>query len=897
MAVLGAAALLWSGVALTGTGAVAAARGAAIGDGLGEVSVSCASAGNCAAGGTYADVYGQSQGFVLSERHGVWGRAVEVPGLRALNRDGVAGVTSVSCASAGNCAAGGSYADRAGHAQGFVVSERNGVWGQAVEVPGLGVLNAGGNAFVGSVSCASAGNCAAGGTYAGSGGNEGFVVSERNGVWGQAVEVPGLDALGAGPDVGVSSLSCASAGNCAGGGFYETSMGIVHGFLVSQRGGVWGQAIQVPGLGLNARALSLVASVSCVSAGDCMAGGSNSRYSSWSQGFVVRERHGVWGRAIEVPGLRILNAGGDAGVASVSCASARECAAGGTYAPGAEGSQGFVVSERDGVWGRATEVPGLGALNAGGRGGVGTVSCASAGDCAAGGSYAPGAGSSQGFVVSERDGVWGQAIEVPGLGAVNAGWVDSVSCGSAGDCAASGISAGASGEGEPFVVSEHNGVWQRAIKAPGLRTYAGGLGVVTSLSCAPAGYCAAAGGEFLVSQRNGTWGQAIVVPGLIVAGAGRGAAVTAVSCTSAGNCGAGGSFSRPTSETGFVVSERNGVWGRAIEVPGLHTLNKTGVGAVSSVSCASAGNCAAGGFYRDASTRVQGFVVSERNGVWGRAIEVAGLGALNTYGDAGVRDVSCASAGDCAAGGTYNANSSQVQGFVVSERNGVWGRAIEVPGLAAMDGGRQSQVYSLSCGSAGYCATGGYYADRRGAEGFVASERNGVWGQAIEVPLATISSVSCVSASYCLAGGSRIRKPGGTDQGFVMSERKGVWGKPVDVPGLRVLDAGESARLNSLSCVSAGNCAAGGNYDDRSGHLQGFVASERNGTWHWAIEVPGLGTLNTGGNAQVYPVSCGSAGNCAAGGYYVAFSGSYHGFVDSEQNSVWRRAFVPVPAP
>src|SRR5258708_12280571 len=43
----------------------------------------------------------------------------------------------------------------------------------------------------------------------------------------------------------------------------------------------------------------------------------------------------------------------------------------------------------------------------------------------------------------------------------------------------------------------------------------------------------------------------------------------------------------------------------------------------------------------------------------------------------------------------------------------------------------------------------------------------------------------------------------------------------------------------------------------------------RAGTWRTAIEVPGSGALNKGGNAEVFSVSCASAGNCAAGGLYT----------------------------
>src|SRR5258706_509978 len=100
---------------------------------------------------------------------GSWGRAVTVPGLGVLSKGRNAGVSSVSCASQGYCAAAGFYRDGNGHQQGFVAIEQNGVWGRAVEVPGLGFLNKGGNARVSSGSCASPGNCAAGGDYNGGG--------------------------------------------------------------------------------------------------------------------------------------------------------------------------------------------------------------------------------------------------------------------------------------------------------------------------------------------------------------------------------------------------------------------------------------------------------------------------------------------------------------------------------------------------------------------------------------------------------------------------------------------------------------------------------------------------------------------------------------------------------
>ena len=206
---------------------------AALGRGNAEVySVSCGSAGNCAAGRDYA-VRGSRQGFVASQKNGRWGRAVGVPGLAALNKGGHAHVSSVSCGSAGSCAAGGDYQDRRGFSQGFVAAGRSGAWDKAIEVPGLGALNTDLNAFVSSVSCAPAGSCAAGGGYRDRRGFQGFVAVGRDGRWGKAIAVPGLAALNNG-DAAVLSVSCAPAGTCAAGGDYSDRSGNNQGFVVSQ---------------------------------------------------------------------------------------------------------------------------------------------------------------------------------------------------------------------------------------------------------------------------------------------------------------------------------------------------------------------------------------------------------------------------------------------------------------------------------------------------------------------------------------------------------------------------------------------------------------------------------------------------------------------------------------
>ncbi len=84
---------------------------------------------------------------------------------------------------------------------------------------------------------------------------------------------------------------------------------------------------------------------------------------------------------------------------------------------------------------------------------------------------------------------------------------------------------------------------------------------------------------------------------------------------------------------------------------------------------------------------------------------------------------------------------------------------------------------------------------------------------------------------------------------------------------------------------TAGNCAAGGFYWDGPDSEQAFVASEVNGTWHAAIEVPGTAALSQGGLATALSVSCAMAGNCAAAGYYMPCSRHVQAFVVNERPS------------
>ena len=429
-------------------------------------------------------------------------------------------------------------------------------------------------------------------------------------------------------------------------------------------GGTWGNAEEVPGAAqLNEDGFAMLNSVSCGLVGNCSAGGFYVDGSHNQQAFVVNETNGTWRTAKEVPGTGALNQGGLAQINSISCASAGNCSAAGQYVDGSGHGQAFVANETNGTWGTAEEVPGTAALNAGGSAQAESVSCASAGNCSAGGQYTDGSGKTQVFVVKETNGTWGVAKEVRGSGALNQGGLadlNSVSCGSAGDCSAGGAYEIASGA-------------QRA---------------------------------FLVSETNGTWGVAKRVPG--VTGS-QMLDIESVSCGSAGNCSAGGEYSDSSGVQAFVIDESHGTWGTAEPIPGFAALNQARQAELFSGAMSCAGSCTVGGFYGNSGT--QAFVANETHSTWGTAEEVPGTAALNSGGYASIYSISCASPGNCSAGGSYTDSFGHMQAFVVNETNGTWGGAIEVPGTVVLNQGGNASIGWISCASAGHCSAGGEYTD------------------------------------------------------------------------------------------------------------------------------------------------------------------------------------------
>jgi hypothetical protein len=421
--------------------------------------MSCSSPGNCVAIG-HRHAPNPKPAFIVTEKNWVWGTARAVPGLSALlaSKPGGAEFVGLSCLSAGNCDAAGNYSPKVFQNHPFVIAEKHGTWGKAHQVRGIGT-SVGTRTRIRALSCPSAGNCAAVGAMHG----KLFAVSERNGTWGKAEPVGGKPIRGVnGP--GFSQLTCPSAGNCLGVGSYSDRKGDYGPFVVAEKHGKWGKVRTFPRIiALRTFHFAGITSAWCKSAGNCTAVG----YYYWDNYadtiFSLSQKNGTWGP------IESLTGGGT--IDFFTCLSLGNCTAGGILFDGAVPEmfhQPYVVTEKNGTWGGAHGIPGVADLSANSSiAGLGGVACPSAGNCSAVGSYdtVDQGGGTKIFVSTETGGVWGTATELPGLAPLGAG---PLSCGAPGDCAMAGEYDIGSFVSKPFLATQRNGVWGEAEPVKGL---------------------------------------------------------------------------------------------------------------------------------------------------------------------------------------------------------------------------------------------------------------------------------------------------------------------------------------------------------------------------------------------------------------------------------------------
>jgi hypothetical protein len=386
--------------------------------------LSCVSAGNCVAGGDYTNASGNENGLILNEANGTWSAPITLEAPTGAATAPNLMIYGLSCSSVGNCAAVGNYQDSAGDGQAFVANEVAKSWGRAEEVAlPSNALSAGQDAIVHSVVCSSNKNCSAVGSYFDDSAapfSLGFDLSEVNGTWKSAQEISFTSSTNVNPFVTISQIACTSTGNCTGVGSYIDANGVNQGFFVDQVNGVWspGEAVTLPA-NASAYAGASLSEVACAK-GACTVLGTYLTNTGALEALSASNVGGAWARASELtmPAGAAVNPHAYLyGFLGISCANAQNCAAGGQYRDASGNYQGFLVSEVNGTWTSAVELPlPTGAMSAGANGGVVSLTCPKAGDCRAGAAYLDASSNYQALTVTEVGGTWqsGAKVTLPG---------------------------------------------------------------------------------------------------------------------------------------------------------------------------------------------------------------------------------------------------------------------------------------------------------------------------------------------------------------------------------------------------------------------------------------------------------------------------------------------------
>ena len=361
-------------------------------------------------------------------------------------------------------------------------------------------------------------------------------------------------------------------------------------------------------------------------------------------------------------------------------------------------------------------------------------------------------------------------------------------------------------------------------------------------------------------------------------------ALRSVSCTSAGNCVGVGGYGDTNGDDDYqalYATESAGAWGTAQRLslpPGANTTATGQRAFLASVSCPSAGNCVAVGSYADAAGDSQAMIATETAGAWAAHELTLPTGAYPTQGmyGASLDSVSCTSVGNCLAVGSYVDATHARQAMLVEEDAGAWGvaKTLKLPANAVTaPGGQYARLTSVSC----------------------------------TPPATRLLAIKLGPVGSCTAIGTYVDNGNpGNLLTVVAAEINKVWtGTELELPpdsdAVQPVDGLDTLVSPAVSCTSAGNCAAVGTYDPGAGSatLAPMQAAEVNGTWGRAAAVA-LTPASDGSELQasLYSVTCTSPGNCVAVGLEVPVGPAViMPIVVSELNGAWGVAVALTVAP
>jgi hypothetical protein len=208
--------------------------------------------------------------------------------------------------------------------------------------------------------------------------------------------------------------------------------------------------------------------------------------------------------------------------------------------------------------------------------------------------------------------------------------------------------------------------------------------------------------------------------------------------------------------------------------------------------------------------------------------------------------------------------------------------------------GNSTLLNAVSCPTRQDCVAVGQSAPVNGDASMLAEKWNGSsWViQPTPAPAGVVNvslyGVSCTSAANCTAVG--VYNPPKTGGDYALADH---WnGTSWTVQHVPALAKGDEGWLYGVSCPSAANCTAAGFYSTSRGPSKP-LAEHWNGT-KWTAEA--LPLPATGALAWLAGVSCPTAHDCTAVGSYGVFNQETNVFAEHWNGTKWTARVLPQPA-
>ena len=301
------------------------------------------------------------------------------------------------------------------------------------------------------------------------------------------------------------------------------------------------------------------------------------------------------------------------------------------------------------------------------------------------------------------------------------------------------------------------------------------------------------------------------------------------------------------------------------------------------VSCTSATSCVAvGSYYQDALTARLTLIESWDGRTW------SVVPSPNVTPASELAAVSCTSATLCVAVGSSGAghgNSWPTDNSLVESWNGTVWSVVPSPNPDSPD----NVLNSVSCTSSTSCVAVGASGDLYGVNHTLIESWNGTAWSVVpspnpDSPDNQLRSVSCISPTVCVAAG--YSGAPGADRTLVESWNGSTWSVvPSPSPG-------STDVLSGVSCISTTDCVAVGSQGSGTTIVYQTLIESWDGSAWSIVQSPSYGpSINS-----LSSVSCTSASNCVAVGDWITGGpGEFRTLVESWNGVFW--SILPAPSP